>query len=882
MLSLNVQPPLSFTKRKPSITLQVLLISLSSTYLGVLYPHPGCRADSAVTLLRFAKTVPEAVFNLNMFSYISLTCHDSPASLTGVDRVLAAAIEDVLGRFPVADLAASYIPLSAMTLSFAARAGCVVFVADWLVALPLGRIKGILLELGLCGGRDSVHDAGTMAEAYGGRKNGGGDTWVANGPTDGCDQTALTGVLQAVVNRWAAELGNGLQHSRAEATILHLSSLLLLSPDTFLCLAFDSGGHGNGARERKDTVEVAINLGAVISDTLWELSTALSSVLLRRSDDQTNGQASKISCAFQVLQLASAFLRARCLRGYYSPVHAETDLSTTMRELHLRPPSLEAALARSCGGLLRGILDPRRGHRFSGKSCQGEDVSINASLLSALNLLNSLLVLLGGCWTLKENTREELRVALLEAHDVLSEVLDVPAMAVDRLRGWLDRAPETLAAFLQTCTIWNVIESRRSAHDYRNPGCKRTDPPFEVLAEILSLGNSGQLHIGVVAGMENSSRLEQSRRRGIRRSLLQVLAARCVESAAPTKQLSREEVLMLQLALQGIACGGGVTLASAALKAILALWESYAELLQPNDLAGQSWHSFVVECCLETALRSLTRDCSQTVAKQAEDRIKVVRAEVCSRNNPKGFSEDGPVFVSTIANMLRCSAGKKYPRLRTSVISNGGDIELLTTKAAVCVHRCITLLATYLHTALETDVTERAFGQGSTAREGETPRESGGARDGGLSSGVRSSVVDCLIHLLVVLACTEPTSKNSIVAGSVRQEVLGALTLLDSTLSRLDSTFGFVRAECRGAASDWMGGALPQVAMPLSEGASYDSCVDSDVVNYSEGVFVVKCEHWRALSSTSNSFTRMVELDVEIKKAVEILSQGSRTPSAGK
>ncbi|CBN76288.1 hypothetical protein Esi_0512_0006 [Ectocarpus siliculosus] len=133
---------------------KVLLVSVSPSFLGVLHPHVGCRIDSAVTLLRYIKTLPEAVFCLNLFSHIVLVEGDKIDGGRGgelssrLSEDLSAAVKDLLARFSVEEVALSLIPLSASAISFALLAGCEAFVSNWLVAAPLARVKRALTEFG--------------------------------------------------------------------------------------------------------------------------------------------------------------------------------------------------------------------------------------------------------------------------------------------------------------------------------------------------------------------------------------------------------------------------------------------------------------------------------------------------------------------------------------------------------------------------------------------------------------------------------------------------------------------------------------------------------------------------------------------------------------
>lgn len=830
---------------------QALLVSLSPSFLGVLHPHTECRVDCAVTLLRYVKTLPEAVFCLNMFAHIAQTGDDqtgggcgSGGRLSDLSKELSTAVKDVLARFPVEEIVLSVIPLSTTALSFSIMAGCEAFIADWLVAAPLARIKRGLTGFG------AFH--GTQLAAA-----DGADDLAA---TEGFDRNALTGVLGAAVSRWRAEFGDDLQHhSQSDAVIYRLACVLLMSPDTFFSLAFDQDLQSNGPvdDEKRGRQRLAEALCNIIPGTLESLSSALSPVVSRQGDrGNGNYRTSKLMCTSQVCQLASAFLCARCKQGCYTPAGCDVHPNSASFSW---PESPEIPLAHACVGLLQGMLGPRRGHGSS-----GDGNNHIKALLAVLNLLNALLVLVGGDSELLQQPKQGLALALQESHAVISEVLAPTAVAITRLTDWLDHTPDMLAAFLQVCVIWNAVDSARNGFgDDRSRSYHCV--PIQVLEDILSSGGSGPCVI-VGEGGDISSNctmwsktkepLGAPQRRGVHRSLLQVLAVRCVESAARTRFFSRLEVLALQLTLQGIACDGSATLASAALGALQALWEAYAGVMQSAELVGQSWNPFTVECSLENALRSLSCD--------RESEADLLR----SGDDPKEIRVDAPVLASTIGKLLR-SAGKEFPRLSSSEILDGGSsVGVLSATAVVSIYQCATLLATNL---------SAAFGDGMDQREepSQSARGMGGdsscfldCRDEGVGSDdAKFHLSDALVQLVRVLMCSEtPSLQSPIVGEGPTREVVDALLTLHSALLR--------GREHENEAGPW----LEQVSMPLSSGA-FHAC-PANLCNLSayEGVFFVKFDNWRSLSSASEP-SSLAELAREVLRLVERLSGRPRAGS---
>ncbi len=807
----------------------------------MLHPHAGCRVDSAVTLLRYVKTLPEAVFCLNLFSHIVLLAggEESAGGLGGESRLppgLDEAVQHLLARFPVGEVALSLIPLSASALSFsllAAGGEGLRFVADWLVAAPLARIRRVIREMGALRGWE---------QEAAGREGSGKKPELKFMATaaEGAGREASAGLLEATLRRWGEEIEGNLQQKSSDAVIQRLACVLLMSPDAFLSLAFGARPQSTEAQdgERRRRQELAGALGAVIPETLESLSALLSPVVSRRGDRiNPNHRTSQLTCTSHVSRLASAFLRARCAQGCYAPVGG----GGVHRSAALYPgrESPEVSLARACGGLLQGLLDPRLGQGSNG--CGGGN-SVHRALLAVLNLLNALLVIVGGDAGLLRQEKGELALALQESHAALSEVLATTAVAATkRLTGWLCHAPDALAAFLQACVLWNAVASSMNGFgdvSDRN----RLNVPVQVLGDILSSsvgdGPCDATVAGGGGGGGSISRASETKassstpRWGVRRSLLKVLALRCVESAAYTRFFSREEVLALQLTLQGVACDGSVGLASTAHGALQALWEAYAGFVPSADLIGQSWNPFMMECSLENALRSLSRD--------QESGADILRLS----SEPKELRVDAPVLVSTIGRLLRWSAGKTCPRLSHSkpVGDGGGSLEVLSAAAAGSLYKCAALVAENLCMALGDGMDERedrqqrdrGMGDDSSSRSSDCSEyrldEGGGIGDAELR------LADALVQVMPVLTCMESLPQEGpVVGGGVRRELAGALSSLHPAFLRL--------REARPR--------LEQVSMPLSRGAYHDCAADCGTLNSYEGVLFVKHDNWRSLSSPS-------------------------------
>lgn len=603
-----------------------------------------------MTILRYVKTVPEAVFCLNLFSHIAMAndpsggggnCGNGGRVMLRLDKTLAVAVEELLSRFSVADIAFADIPLSPTAMSFAIRAGCAVFIADWLVAAPLGRIMWVLREFGLplddeqqqrsctevvsSAGIESVLTATTPPE----ERSVSGECGTTTAAAGRCDEAALVGILIAAVRRWrkdlcATGLGNQQHGSCAEGTISRLSSVLLLAPDAFFRLAFGSGLQdvynefptAVDTREKGDNI--ADTLAFIIPETLVRLSSRNNRPTILLVGDGgsgdggmggNNGQAVKIAFTCQVLRLASSLLHTRCLHHFYCSLPA-------VRNTTFSSPAPEETLARACGELLQGALAQGRKRSRGGGRSDKDDTLTNRAYLLVFNVLNALLVIYAeGMSHLgpEISRREDLASAFDDAHAAFAE--GAAFSVTDRVWHWINAAPKTLAAYLQFWLLWNTVGPTKSTGfttttttQCDRPGFERLDMSFDVLDRLLTSGPGSSVHhTGGVLTSNPDSFPTPMFIMGVRTTVSHVLAARCVESVAPQKPFSRAQVVSLQLALQGIACEGDIHVASAALHAIRALWEAYSGILRPTDLVEQPWNSFVSECCLENARSLLLR-----------------------------------------------------------------------------------------------------------------------------------------------------------------------------------------------------------------------------------------------------------------------------------
>ena len=867
-------------------------MSLSPSFLGVLHPHQGCRVDSAVTLFRYVKTLPEAVFCLNLFSHVVLKSDDSGASPGArpcrLHRNLSDAIQNVLARFPVVDIAFSTIPLSSNALAFAVRAGCVSFLEDWLIAAPLGRIIGVLKQLGILRGQCVGYGSSDPAHQSEGEEGfGRRDALPTVVTMDGRDQVALAGILEAAVDRWESGVTKGFQLCRTEIVIQRLSRIILMSPDDFFRLAFDSGSERDRRHGRRETrgepdgkhLEASTMVGklsSILPATLERLSVALSpTVLLRKSNSGIDDWNSKLVCTSQVSQLAIVFLRAQCARRSHAPSSIFSGISTaSWASLHRASP--EPAIARACGGILEGMLNPRRGQGRDGMDSLSKDTGANAALRSVFHLVSTLLVLTDRDSDLR-HANEALEPALQEVYATLLEAVTPTPVAIERLTCWLDHAPQTLAAFLQVCVIWNTKEASSNATIADGaPSRKRLVPSFQVLDTVLSSGSNRSYHAGHGTSCNTGSLGNGAPPTpAAYRFLLKVLASRCIESIAPTRPFCRQEVLTLQLELQGIACDSSATLASAAHGAIQALWEAYAGILEPCDLVEQSWNSFMVEHCLENALRLLVRheDGDDNMSRPEVGKPGRI-ADIRFEEGPGGFRVDAPDLISSIGRLLRCIVGNQLTQLKRSEASDGGAISIISTTAFSHVQECVAFLSTGLRTSLDNASAGVGIGVNDTDRDALTTSNElcRGAGGGAMESDVVFHTLDALEQLVKTLLCIEPLSKYASAAeGGAQQELVGTLSRLHASLleSLRRGSVLVDNVRSRG---------LQHVPMPPSGELSFEF-EDGRSFNCEETLFIRYCG--RRTTSCPLGSLAWANLAGDVKRLVERLSGGLREAGAG-
>lgn len=804
-----------------------------------------------------------------MFSYAISSCAAGDAAcFSSLPPAFVVAVAEVLARFPIEEFAASSIPLSSMALALIVQAGCTSFMSEWVIAFSFDRIRRAVHGLGL---PDEGHVEENSMMQWNSDEEQENIVCFPNLSRDGCNQPALTGILNAVVDRWSAELGNGLQHSRGETTILRLSSVLLLSPDTFLGLAFGPRQGFDG--QNKIYTKTAQLLGRAIVDTLSEVSSALSSVMLRRGEDDVSNsnRVSKVSCAFQVLQLASAFLRNGCIHGYYGSLTNEVDPPAATCLLLPRGPPLALALARACGGIMRGLLDPHRLHCRSVGDGIRKSGDRDSVLLCALNLFNALLVMLAGDSEFRRQGKQDWFLAFEEAHDALSDILSSREMAADRLGNWFDRAPEILAAFLQACVVWNATVPPGGANA---SGDSHLQPPFEVLGEILRLGHRGSCDIGSAAGRTvRSCGKRKFRQRGKRNhTLLQLFAARCVESASLSQPFSSQEAQALQLSLQDVACRGVATLTSAALGAIRALWEAYSGLLHPNELVGQSWNSFVIESCFETALRLLMtrKENGDAVQGLHDDRAGGFCADFYSEEDPRQrCGIEAGMILSATGRLVQWSAGKKFPRLRTALVPDCCGIEVLSAQALVYIHQCVVLLANDLRMTLQASNGEISSGIENSAGEAheeanvETPHGGDCVTENG--SSLVFHIADALAQLLRVMKRLETTPKDATISRALRQEVVDALSEVKPTVGSFEASGQWRGQQCAK-------GNLPYLVAPFSRESCQGKYSEPSRSFSYDDIFYVEHDQWLSLSLASKAYPQEYGLASEVQGVIEHLS----------
>lgn len=834
---------------------QMILMSFSSTFLGILHPHPECRAEVAVTLLQYVKTLSEAIFCLNLFSHVVLarghSWEEGEDCFTRLDRHLSSAVKDVLARFPVAELAFSPIPLSTTAVAFIARAGCREFTADWLITVPLWRIKQALAKLGASGellyAGDTCNCSGEGVEP---NEDGDGSKRIDR------DDEALVAILKAIVSRWALETESGgqEQHLQVGATVRRLVCIIMVSPCIFINLSFTSTCDrncttDNSRQEPSAPHDLECTLPAVITQTLRQLSCVLSPMALVGFCESSGDDnwASNLKFTTQILRMASAFLHIRCARGQYALVPGALDLDKPQRESPGNS-SMELALAHVCARLLRHVLDPRQGGRNRGGRYLCGDTDAMSALLSTFNSLSTLLALFGQSPEMLPGATEGLIFAFRQSYDVISGELGCTTSAVQTLTGWLVDAPDTMVSFLQVCTLWNVVGLSKlpmnGARDHRRD---RLDPPCEILGEILLMGNNishrvDECRVGSKSGVGAWSNRHSAYLPRVLRELLQILTARCVEGRASAGSFSRPQCLALQVALKGVACDGGPMVASAALRALHALWEKHPGALQPMDHVGQSWTPFVMECCLEKALRSLDRRGNDfATAATSTNPSNDPKDEALGRAHTSELGR-GSILAYDVGILLHDSIKKACPQLRIPSVSRGRIAGLMHPTAITHMHGCVTLLAAELHKFLDARVRETLIEFDGTQDGGgqESSRflRSDSADRGPNTANVELYVVDALTQTVRVLAAVEEFLKGSVGGGQARQQAI-------DSLSRLHPAVVDILHERGGVCVDVVGRYISLSVW--SEVAPGGGCIGA---GDREGVLFMDDDSWQALCDT--------------------------------
>lgn len=840
-----------------------------------------------------------------------------------LDADFLAAVEDMLVRFSVAEMVFAAVPLSAAAISLALSAGCLAFAADWLITATLDHIKCVLLDLGLSL-KDRPHEC--VDKDISDDKNAGvgmdarmeTDEWIPDGglntiPGDDgdmrgrqghhCDVPALHGILEAAVRRWGHVLGidgsTGKSQERdSDGTICRLSSILLLAPDDFLLLAFDSNGNsqeGNsidssGDDECRTATTVVDILEVDITSTLTKLSASIGHYSVLRSGSETRGtgqQAMLLACTSQVLRLASAFLRARCAHTFhYVP---SSGMDTTFQPASWasdpRQPSTGETLVLACAGLLLGMFDSRRRGLFG---CAEQDVLIiNRAAVDALNLLNALLVLLvaeashlpAAFHTESlESTLGEARAALVEGGMF---------GATERGCDAFDRGPNALAAYLQFCLLWNVLCSQANLTSHRSRSVyESVEVPFDVLDRIMTTRtvNSDRSYRATWGW---SMSLVHAK---VRRAALHTLAARYIGCAAPRRPFSRKQVLSLQLALQGIACEGDARSASAALAAIGALWDAYTGVLSPTDLFQQPWNDFTLECCFENArwllvkggngdctLRDDTGNC--VCSGGGKHGVTTARCSTCDTAYRREVSDsvevESCILISHTAELagrryrLRQTASCSQPRLRSSLAWSsgylgGGVAGLLSATSTACVYECLALLAEDVCSvavrASEDGVDEGKRAEGTPVGASRAGSD-GLGEDGHVAAGAAGAAgvhlwdaIGQLIRMLLHALPTEQKKASSFVADDTQGEngdghlvvarhaAAEALLALHDQMSESCPVEPWKSDESVGVTG---------TSTTLSTGTYFEDCTDDAIARGTTsygGVLVVQHELWQTIS----------------------------------
>lgn len=599
--------------------------------------------------------------------------------------------------------------------------------------------------------------------------------------------------------------------------------------------------------------------------------------------------------------MASAFLRARCAHGFYCTPSGgiHTRFETASWASDLSAPCLEENLAHACTGLLLGALSPRRRHLGGGgvnDDNENDALIITGALADVLNLLNALLVLLAGeaPQLPARSHSESLASALGEARATLAE--GDMFCAIKRGRDWLDRAPKTLAAYLQFCVLWNTV-GLQTVLDSHHGGrvFKRLEPSFDLLDRILS-GTGSSLHYsgGGVAIWRSSASLVQTR---VRRSVIYVLAARCIECVAPQRPFSRAQVLSFQLALQGVACDGDGTSAPAALAAVGALWEAYSGVLCSTDLFDQPWNEFTLECCFGSARWLLVNGSDEDSTARGgsgggrgggskKDSSRFSRRTAARPGEapyPDGVGGDPSILISAAAALTHCryrlrrTANRTQPWLRSSLAwssghsggSGGGGIAgVLSATATACAYECLALLAEDVcPVGILTNEDSPDQGQGAEETQDYVP-DAGSGGVGGGDHDAAAAAAHCwgaigqLVRMLLLTLPAEHQKASYVGNGergkaeggdgcvaAARQAAAEALSALHEAFPKSYPGEQFGSSKTNDGSRFGGGGTTPKSVL-LSAGTYFEDCGGeaAGAARSYGGILVIKHELWQIVS----------------------------------
>lgn len=837
-----------------SVPMQLLLMSLSPCYLGILYPREECRVDAAVKILNFVKTVPEAVFCLNLIAHVVGISAESRERGDGTrfrvgSEELATAITHVLVRFPVEDLASAKIPLSTGMVSIATCGGCASFLADWLVAAPLARIRRVFQTLGILHEREggapfnaateaSVQDISNLVSWRQDESEPERET--------GLDEAVLSGLLEAAVFRWQKELEteNDLQWMCMEATISRLSTVLMMASNTFFNVLFETKSEGARiiVRDARNSATLT-SLEFIIPDTLARIASR--GVARTPSAFKDTQHPPGISCMPQVLQLASALLRARCEHGIYSPGGSRTRLQ---RRRDFVPPSswaIEITLAHACVDFLQGELYARGSDEFSSANALEGNVLEVPTRVLVVNLLTSLLLV-----------QEE--IDILEEKDGISRALNEVGMALsngttlnaaEALRKGLERAPRTVAAYLQLCAIWNCSSLSRPTGSRGTPR-ELLDFPFEPLQEVFALASMRTVPFALV-----------------------VSAARYIESAAPSRPFSRTQVQSLQLALQSIACDGTASEAVASLRAITALWETYSGDLPSSELAGQPWNSFVLERCLENACWLLIREAERGVNSRSESTegskfMESPAVPIAAAAVDGSRSASSSMVISAVCILAHRCLEADYPQLRSS-----GSMGVVSAASMMFAGRCLTFLADDLCQVPGDEIRANSTSAAHQGIRGDDTRCKSAQ-----AGPHRWEAVGHLVRLLLRITPPKGVEEES------DAETVHLRRVTANVLSRLRDRITSCSELCDGETSNHRGDGADTDGETAKSSLHITSMLSRGTYYHDMGLLVVTHNLWRTLSSSASPDSDHAQsarrLRSEIAQDIHLLSSRMLTQEA--